>query len=58
MAGVNKRKREVLTLKVKLEIIESLERGEKALVLMNRYNCGKSTIYDIKKDKLEIVSIY
>ena len=56
MAGVIKRKREVLTLKEKLEIIECLEKGEKIVMLMNKYKFGKSTIYDIKKNKEKIVS--
>ena len=54
MAGVIERKREVLTLKEKLEIIECLERGEKTVVLINKYKCGKSTIYDIKKKSFHI----
>lgn len=30
--------------------------GKGTVVLMNKYKCGKSTIYDIKKNKEKIVS--
>ncbi|GBM09189.1 Jerky [Araneus ventricosus] len=50
----NKRKRAVLTITQKLDIIRRLERGENKQDLMRKFNIGSSTIYDIKlqKDKL------
>ncbi|GBM02529.1 Jerky [Araneus ventricosus] len=50
----NKRKRVVLTITQKLDIIRRLERGENKQDLMRKFNIGSSTIYDIKlqKDKL------
>uniref|UniRef100_H3A5Z0 HTH CENPB-type domain-containing protein n=1 Tax=Latimeria chalumnae TaxID=7897 RepID=H3A5Z0_LATCH len=50
-----KRKRSVLDLKQKLQILEDLERGEKAIDVAQRYKIGNSTICDIHKvgDKLQ-----
>ena len=53
-AGI-KRKREVLTLKAKQEILDRLEHGIKPLSMMQELNCGKSTISDIKKNKERIL---
>ncbi|GBN85686.1 hypothetical protein AVEN_156696-1 [Araneus ventricosus] len=49
----NKRKRVILTITQKLDIIRRLERGENKQDLMRKFNIGSSTIYDIKfqKDK-------
>lgn len=53
-ANSKKRKRVVLTITQKLDIIRRLERGENKHDLMRKFNIGSSTIYDIKlqKDKL------
>ncbi|GBM65083.1 Jerky protein [Araneus ventricosus] len=50
----NKRKRVVLTITQKLDIIRGLERGENKQDLMRKFNIGSSTFYFIKlqKDKL------
>ncbi|GBN63782.1 Jerky [Araneus ventricosus] len=50
-----KRKRVTLTLNQKLEIIKRLEKGENRNILMNEFNIGSSTIYDIKKQKDELM---
>ncbi|KFM65526.1 Jerky protein, partial [Stegodyphus mimosarum] len=50
-----KRKHVTLTLNQKLEIIKRLEKGENRNVLMNEFNIGSSTIYDIKKQKDELM---
>ncbi|XP_035212156.1 jerky protein homolog [Stegodyphus dumicola] len=50
-----KRKHITLTLNQKLEIIKRLEKGENRNVLMNQFNIGSSTIYDIKKQKDELM---
>ena len=52
----NKRKREVLTPKVKRNILDRLEQGVKPSSIMQKFNCGKSTISDIKKNKERILS--
>ena len=44
-----KRKREVLTLAVKREIIEKLEAGHSANSLMTTYGIAKSTLYDLRR---------
>uniref|UniRef100_H3A7H0 HTH CENPB-type domain-containing protein n=1 Tax=Latimeria chalumnae TaxID=7897 RepID=H3A7H0_LATCH len=51
---VAKRKRSVLDLKQKLQILEDLERGEKVIDVAQRYKIGNSTVCDIRKagDKL------
>ncbi|XP_042910039.1 jerky protein homolog [Parasteatoda tepidariorum] len=49
-----KRKHVTLTLNQKLEIIKQLEKGNRN-VLMNEFNIGSSTIYDIKKQKDELI---
>ena len=50
-----KRKHVTLTLNQKLEIIKRLEKGENRNFLMNEFNIGSSTIYDIKKQKDELM---
>ncbi|KAL3288043.1 hypothetical protein HHI36_002495 [Cryptolaemus montrouzieri] len=49
-----KLKRVVLSMKDKYEINERLEKGESATKLSNEYQVGKSTITDIKKQKMSI----
>ena len=46
-----KRKRNVLTIETKLEIINQLENGVSGSSLAVRYNIGKATVSDIKKQK-------
>ncbi|GBM57218.1 Jerky [Araneus ventricosus] len=50
-----KRKHVTLTLNQKLEIIKRLEKGDNRNILMNEFNIGSSTIYDIKKQKDELM---
>lgn len=51
MSGTNnqKRKRVVLSLKDKVEIINQLKKGEAGKVLADRFGVGAATITDIKK---------
>ena len=51
-----KRKREVLTLQMKKEIVIRLDKGEKAVALAKEFNCSKSTISDIRKSKTKLLS--
>ena len=50
-----KRKREVLTFEKKVEIIMKLDKGESVLSLTKQYNVGKSTVYDLKMQRSEIL---
>ncbi|XP_069821771.1 large ribosomal subunit protein uL23m isoform X1 [Dendropsophus ebraccatus] len=51
-----KRKHVTLTIPQKLEIIRRLESGESRTCIMEEYNIGSSTIYDIKKRKDQLCS--
>lgn len=53
---MSKRKRVVLSLKDKINIIESLKKGETGCKLANKYGVGTSTISDIKKNTDSILS--
>ena len=46
-----KRKRNVLTIETKLEIINQLENGVSGSSIAVRYNVGKATVSGIKKQK-------
>lgn len=50
-----KRKRVSLTLNQKLEIIKRLEKGENRNILIHEFNIGSSTLYDIKKQKDDLM---
>nr|XP_006114656.1 jerky protein-like [Pelodiscus sinensis]XP_006114657.1 jerky protein-like [Pelodiscus sinensis]XP_025036178.1 jerky protein-like [Pelodiscus sinensis] len=50
-----KRKRVVLTITQKLDLIRRLERGEKRSQLMQEFGVGSSTIYDIKARKADLL---
>ena len=50
-----KRKRNVLTIETKLEIINQLEKGISSSSLAVCYNIGKATVSDIKKQKEAIL---
>ena len=52
---MSKRKRVVLPLKDKVEIIESLKNGESGSKLAQMYGVGTSTISDIKKNSDSIL---
>ncbi|XP_043466354.1 tigger transposable element-derived protein 2-like [Leptopilina heterotoma] len=54
-AGGQKRKRKVITLEKKLEIIKQLEKGATAVSLSKIYNVLRTTISDLKKRTNEIV---
>ncbi|XP_051786742.1 jerky protein homolog-like isoform X4 [Erpetoichthys calabaricus] len=49
-----RRKRIVLSIDDKLEIIQSLKQGTKASILAQRYGVGSSTISDIKKSEAQL----
>lgn len=51
-----KRKRNLLNIETKVEIIERLDKGESGYFLARFYNVGKSTIADIKRKKETILS--
>nr|XP_014431724.1 jerky protein homolog [Pelodiscus sinensis] len=53
-----KRKRVVLTLKQKIDICTRLEKGENRNILMQEYNVGSSTIYDIKAQKGQLLKFF
>ena len=55
MAYADKRKREVLMLDAKQQILQSLQKGEKPSSLIAEFKCGKATISDIKKNKERIL---
>ena len=46
-----KRKRNVVTMEKKLEIIDQLTKGVSGFSQEGRYNIGKATVTDIKKQK-------
>lgn len=50
-----KRKRVVLTLREKMDVCSRLERGESRKALMQEYNVGMSTLYDIKAHKAQLL---
>lgn len=51
MSGPLKRKRVSLSLLQKQQVIERLERGERVNQICMDYNIGKSTVFDIKKQR-------
>ncbi|XP_012880655.1 PREDICTED: jerky protein homolog [Dipodomys ordii] len=53
-----KRKRVVLTLREKIDICTRLERGESRKALMQEYNVGMSTLYDIKAHKAQLLRFF
>ncbi len=54
-SNLKKRKRKVLTIEQKIEILKELSRGVSAMILSERYGVGKSTVSDIKKQKDSIL---
>lgn len=53
-----KRKRVVLTLKEKMDICRRLEKGESRKALMQEYNVGMSTLYDIRAHKAQLLRFF
>ncbi|XP_057591361.1 jerky protein homolog [Hippopotamus amphibius kiboko] len=53
-----KRKRVVLTLKEKMDICRRLETGESRKALMQEYNVGMSTLYDIRAHKARLLRFF
>ena len=51
-----KRKRNVLTLSKKTELVKRMEKGESRSKLMGEYGVGSSTLYDLKKQKDKLLS--
>ncbi|GFX42474.1 jerky-like protein [Trichonephila clavipes] len=56
MASNSKRKRNVLNIEAKLEILNHLVKRESGASLAQFYNVGKSTISDIKKSRETILN--
>ncbi|BFZ00329.1 hypothetical protein BsWGS_03368 [Bradybaena similaris] len=54
-ANKGKRKRTVLTLSEKIDIVRRLESGVNRNVLMTEFGVGSSTLYDIKNQKGELL---
>lgn len=52
----SKRKHVTLSLKEKIDVINSLKAGSTVSGLSEKYKVGKSTICDIKKNKAKILS--
>jgi hypothetical protein len=48
---MDSKRKHVLNIETKIEIIEKLEKGESGSPLVQFYNVGKSTIGDIKRKK-------
>lgn len=53
-ASAKKRKRDVLTIEKKLEIIDELQKGASAVALSVRYEVPRTTINDLKKNAEQI----
>ncbi|XP_049629847.1 jerky protein homolog [Suncus etruscus] len=53
-----KRKRVVLTLREKIDVCRRLERGESRKALMQEYNVGMSTLYDIRAHKAQLLRFF
>ena len=51
-----KRKKVVLTLPQKIKLVKRMEKGESRAKLMAEYGVGSSTLYDLKKQKNELLS--
>ena len=56
--GTEKRKKIVLSIESKVKILKKLHEGSSIKSLCTTYNIGKSTIYDIKKNKEELLKFY
>lgn len=52
----NNRKRNVLTMEKKVEILSKLDKGETSVSLARFYNIGKATVTDIKKNRDAILA--
>lgn len=52
----SKRKRNVLSLQQKLDVISKLHKGESDVSLAHSYNVGKATITDIKNNRESLMS--
>ena len=52
----DKRKRNVLALSEKIELVKRMEKGESLSKLMAEYGVGSSTLYDLKKQKDKMLS--
>ena len=50
-----KRKSKTLTLKEKYDILLQLDEGKSASAIINKYGIGRTTLYDLKKQKLKII---
>ena len=50
-----RRKRVLLTIFQKVEILKKLQHGSSVKMIQEEYNVGKSTIYDLRSDKEKIL---
>jgi len=55
ISASNKRKRNVLTMEQKIEILTKLDKGETIVSLSRDFNIGKATVSDIKKNRHAIM---
>ena len=53
---VVKRKKVVLTLEEKLDVLQLLEKGTSYTLVAEKYGIGRSTVADIKKSKSKLLS--
>lgn len=53
-----KRKHNSLTISKKLELLQKLEKGTSVLQLCNEYGVGKSTVYDLQKQKSKLLQFF
>ena len=56
MEKVAKRKKVVLPIEEKLDILESIKSGTSYTVISERYGIGRSTVADIKKNSSKLVT--
>lgn len=57
-SGAKKRKHVTLSIKDKVNLIKKLESGTSVAKLCDEYGLGKSTVYDIKKQKKELFEFF
>ena len=53
--STEKRKRNVLTLPKKIELVRRMEKGESRSKLMAEFGVGSSTFYDLKKQEVKLL---
>lgn len=53
-----RKKYNTLTISKKVELLRKLEKGSSVMKLCEEYNVGKSTVYDLQKQKKKILSFF